>query len=194
MILIDYTAFFPNIICYLTKYFLPEGTDVYTYLACLFFNTKEPTIEQIKEAKKITFKQLFGGVEEKYSHIRYFKNLRGYINEQWEFFRKNNYIETPLFKRRITSTHIQDPSPEKVFNYLLQASEGEIAISRLKEVMLYLKNKKSKCVLYTYDSILIDFHNGDIELLDGIVNIFRWNNRFPLKIYKGESYGNMILI
>lgn len=194
MILIDYTAFFPNIICFLTKYFLPEGTDIYTYLAGLYFQTKEPTPEQIKEAKAITFRQLFGGIEEKYSHIKYFKNLKGYIGEQWEFFQKNKYVETPLFKRKITDKHIIDASPEKVFNYILQASEGEIAISRLKEVLILLMNKKTIPVLYTYDSCLYDFYNPDgYELLDEIYKIMSFNNVFPMKMYDGKSYGELML-
>jgi len=194
MILIDYTAFFPNIICYLTKYFLPEGTDIYTYLAKLYFKIEMPTLEQIKEAKKITFRQLFGGIEEKYSHIKYFKNLSGYINEQWEFFKKNNYVETPLFKRKITTFHIQDPNPEKIFNYILQSVEGEIAISKMKDVFIYLRDKKTMPVLYTYDSILIDFYKPDgYDVIDEIYKIMSFDNMFPMKIYEGNSYGELQL-
>ena len=194
MILIDYTAFFPHIICFLTKYFLPSNTDIYAYLAGLYFQTKEPTPEQIKEAKVITFRQLFGGIEEKYSHIKYFKNLKGYINEQWEFFQKNKYIETPLFKRKITDKHILDANNHKVFNYILQATEGEIAISQLKEVILYLKNRKTIPVLYTYDSVLYDFYNPDgYEVIDEIHKIMSFNNIFPMKMYEGKSYGELMV-
>jgi DNA polymerase I-like protein with 3'-5' exonuclease and polymerase domains len=194
MVLIDYTSFFPHIICWLTKHFLPVGTDIYAYLAGLYFQVKEPTPEQIKEAKTITFRQLFGGIEEKYSHIKYFKNLKGYMDEQWEFFQKNNYIETPLFKRKISSAHIQEPSSHKIFNYILQATEGEIAISRLKEVLIYLKNKRTIPVLYTYDSVLYDFYKPDgYELLDEIYKIMSFDNIFPMKIYDGNSYGELML-
>ena len=192
MIMIDYTAFHPHIICYLTKYFLKEGTDVYNYLAKLYFQVDNPTDEQVKQAKIITFRQLYGGIEDKYAHIKYLSNLKSYIYKQWEFFKLHKYIETPLFKRKITESHIIDPTPHKLFNYILQSVEGEIAISQIKLAMEYLSNKKSKCVLYTYDSILIDFHNNDGESTIGdLGKIISIDNKFPVKIYRGNSYESL---
>ena len=165
MVLIDYNAFHPRIICYLTNYKLDNSVDIYQYLAKLYFQKQIVTVSEIKESKKITFRQLYGGIEDKYSHIKYLSKLKEYVFKQWEFFQSNGYVLTPIFNRRITNKHILEPNPYKLFNYILQAFEGEVAISRLKLVEEFLKNKKTMPVLYTYDSILYDFFkNGDSNL------------------------------
>lgn len=195
MVVVDYTAFHPRIICYLTKYNIPNDKDIYEYLAKLYFNKKEVDDTDIANSKKLTFRQLYGGVEDKYLHIKYLSNLKSYINEQWEFFNNNGYILTPFFKRKITNKHIKEPSPEKVFNYILQAVEGEIAISRIQLVLKFLFGKKTKAVLYTYDAVLYDFHKDDgYDTLNEIRKIMSFDGIFPMKTYIGESYNDVKLV
>lgn len=195
MVLIDYTAFHPRIICQLTNYSIPIETDIYEYLAKLYFNKKVIDETDIANAKQLTFKQFYGGVDEKYSHIKYLSNLKTYISEQWDFFNKNGYIVTPFFQRHITDNHIKDPSPTKIFNYILQAAEGEIAISRIQLVLEYLKNKKTKAILYTYDAVLYDFYKTDgVETLNEIRNIMSFDGLFPMKTYIGTSYQDIKIV
>ena len=189
MVVVDYTTFHPRIICHLTNYNIPLETDIYEYLAKLYFQKKEVDESDIKNAKQLTFKQFFGGVEEEYSHIKYLANLKDFISTQWSFFKNNGYILTPIFKRMITAKHITDPNPPKVFNYILQAVEGELAIPKIKEVLEYLQNKKTKVVMYIYDSILLDFHRDDgYETLEKIRKIMSFDGIFPMKTYVGENY------
>lgn len=197
MVMVDYTAFHPRIICLLTDYKIPIETDIYEYLAKLYFQKKEVDETDISNAKQLTFRQLYGGVEDKYSHIKYLANLKSFIDSKWEFFQKNGYVETPLFKRKITSYHIQDPSPTKLFNYILQASEGEIAIPRIQLVQDHLLSKKAKtkAILYTYDSVLYDFHKDDgLQTLNEIREIMSINGAFPMKTYIGSSYQDIKLV
>jgi len=194
MALVDYSAFHPRIICYLTNYTLDTSIDIYEYLAKLYFQKQNISVDEIKEAKRITFRQLYGGIEDKYSHIKYLSNLKTYVFDKWEFFKSNGYILTPIFNRKITTKHILDPNPYKLFNYILQAFEGELAISRLNLVEEYLKNKKTMPILYTYDSILYDFYIPDgEEVLDEVVKIMSFNSIFPVKSYIGDSYGSLQL-
>lgn len=193
LVLIDYTTFHPRIICRLTKYNIPINVDIYEYLAKLYFQKKDVDETDIKNSKLLTFRQLFGGVEEKYEHIKYLANLKTFIDEQWDFFKKNGYVLTPLFKRKITEKHIQDPNPSKVFNYILQAVEGEISIPKISTVLEYLKDKQTKAVLYTYDAVLYDYHKGDgPEVLDKIRDIMGFGGAFPLKTYSGDTYQDML--
>lgn len=189
IVVIDYTAFHPRIICMLTGYNLSVDTNIYAYLAKLYFQKQMVDDIDIAEAKKLTFRQLYGGVEDKYAHIKYLSNLKIFIDEQWEFFKNNGYILTPIFKRKITDKHILDPNPTKLFNYILQAVEGEIAIPKLQEVQGYLATKKTKAFLYTYDAIVFDFHKDDgLQTLNHIREIMSVNGRFPMKTYIGDSY------
>ena len=195
MVVVDYSAFHPRIICNLTNHPIDGDVDIYEYLAKLYYQKKEVDETDISNAKKLTFRQLYGGLEDKYSHIKYLANLKSYIDAQWEFFKKNNYVETPIFKRKITDSHIKDPNPTKVFNYLLQAVEGEVAIPPLKSVLKYLKNKHTKVMLYTYDAVLYDFHKDDgIETLNNIRQLMSCQGMFPMKTYIGKSYNDVKLV
>jgi DNA polymerase I-like protein with 3'-5' exonuclease and polymerase domains len=195
MVVVDYSAFHPRIICQLTNYSLSSEIDFYEYMAKLYFQKKEVDETDIANAKSLTFRQLFGGVDDKYSHIKYLANLKSYINEQWYFYKANGYVETPLFKRKITDKHIKEPNPSKVFNYLLQAVEGEFAITLLQPILAYLQEKKTKAVLYTYDAVLYDFHKDDgIKTLDHIRHLMSNNGMFPMKTYIGGSYDDVKLV
>jgi hypothetical protein len=195
MVVLDYTSFHPRIVSHLVKYPVPVDVDIYAYLAKLYFHKKEVDETDIKNSKALTFRQFYGGIEDKYLHIKYLSNIKQFTNEQWELFNSRGYVETPFFKRRLTAKHISDPDPPKVFNYLLQGVEGELAIPKIKEVLGYLRDKKTKATLYVYDSILLDFHRDDgYDTLKEIKRIMSFDGRFPMKIYVGETYNDVKLI
>jgi hypothetical protein len=195
LVLIDYSAFHPRIISLLTDYPIPAETDIYEYLARLYFNNPVVDETDIADAKLITFRQLFGGVETKYQHIKYLANLKNFIDYHWGFFNQNKYVETPMLKRKITDKHIKEPKPATVFNYILQAVEGEISIPILGEVNEFLRDKKTKAVLYTYDSILFDYCVEDgVRLMPKIREMMSFGGTFPTKVYVGDNYQDMELV
>ena len=134
---------------------------------------------------------MYGGIDEKWMYIPYFKKAQEYIDHRWKFFKENGYIETPMFNRKIKKCHIEDPSPNKLFNYILQAYETEMAVNTLQSLLEYAKSKKTKPILYTYDSILFDAHKEDkISTLQDIKKIME-GDKFPVKVYVGKNYGDM---
>jgi DNA polymerase I-like protein with 3'-5' exonuclease and polymerase domains len=194
MILIDYSAFHPRIICNIVNFPMGANEDIYKYLGEIYFNRKI-TEYDLEEIKRITMRQLYGGVEEKYEHIKYFRSLKEFIDDNWKCFRENGYVTTPIFRRMITTDHLKDANPAKLFNYILQATETEIALTAINCVNKYLRDKKTKAILYTYDSLLFDFYKADgTVVLNDIINIMMMCNRFPIKVYKGESYDSVIQI
>ena len=189
IVVLDYTAFHPRIISGLVKYDVPITTDIYGYLAKLYFNKKTVDETDIKEAKSITFRQFYGGIEDKYSHIKYLASIKDFMSEQWEYFRSKGYVHTPFFKRLITSKHISDPNPPKVLNYILQAVEGELSIPKVKEVLDYLRGKQTCAVIYTYDSVMFDYYKPEgMNIIKDIQTIMSFEGRFPMKAYMGENY------
>jgi len=195
IVVLDYTAFHPRIIAYLTNYNIPVTTDVYEYLAKLYFQKREVDETDIKNAKTLTFRQVYGGVEDKYSHIKYLSNLKKYIDEQWGRFKSVGYVLTPFLGRQITNKHVLEPSPNKVFNYILQGAEGELSIPKVKTILDYLQGKQTKVMLYIYDAVLLDFHKDDgIETLRKLRNIMSFDGRFPIKVYMGETYHDVKLL
>lgn len=191
VVLIDYSAFHPRIICNLVNFDIPITEDIYKYLGEMYFN-RHITDYDLDEIKSITMRQLYGGVEEKYEHIKYFKNLNEFIGKYWKQFSEDGYIWTPIFHRLITTDHLKDANPNKLFNYILQATETEVSMTAVNAVNGYLKDKKTKAVLYTYDSLLFDFHKEDgQETLSTIMRLMQMGERFPIKVYVGDSYDSV---
>lgn len=194
MVLIDYSAFHPRIICNLVNFSMSIDEDIYKYLGELYFK-RNVTEYDMEEIKSITMRQLYGGVEKKYEHIKYLNNLKEFIDESWGYFNRNGYVLTPVFLRKITKDHLHDANPAKLFNYILQATETETALSAVRCVNKYLRDKKTKAILYTYDSVLFDFYrNDEPKVLGDIIKIMKIGNKFPVKVYTGDSYDSVVQI
>ncbi len=191
LVMLDYSAYHPHIIGKLIKYNFPDNVNIYEYLAKYYFKTEDPSEDQVKRSKTLTFQQLYGTISPEYSKIPYFMKILEYINHRWQFFNDFNYIETPIFKRPITSNHLKDANPNKLFNYILQASETEYSIKSLMEVNSYLKDKQTKPILYTYDSVLYDVYKPEGKKVISTVIDLMENQGFPTKCYFGVNYHDM---
>ena len=195
MVVLDYTTFHPRIVSRLVKYDVPLDIDIYAYLAKLYFHKKDVDETDIKNSKHLTFRQFYGGIEDKYLHIKYLASIKDYIDEQWKFFNAHGYVLTPFFKRKITSKHLVDPDPPKVFNYILQATEGELSIPKVKAVLNYLMPKKTRAVLYTYDAVLYDFYKPEgMQTIQELRQIMSFDGKFPMKLYMGDTYDDVKLV
>lgn len=191
LVMMDYNAFHPRLIAHLSNFQMDASENPYAYLAKHFFNKQAATEEDIAVAKGFTFTQIYGGIDKKWTHIPYFKKVQEYIDHRWKFFESNGYIETPKYGRKIKHCHIQDPTPNKLFNYILQAFETEMAVDTLGELMNYLNDKLTKPVLYTYDSILFDAHKSDKMPIIKKIKTIMEGDKFPVKVYVGKNYGDM---
>lgn len=190
MMMIDYSAFHPHIICELTKFDISNDVDFYSYMAKLCFKKNIIDDDDIKKAKELSFRQLYGGVEEGYSHIKFFHNLKSFIDSHWKEYQQKGYTTTPFFGRKIKN--VVEPNPSKIFNYILQATETEISVPILGKINSYLRDKNSKAVLYTYDSVLFDINFNEMDVIKPeIISIMKDNNRFPIKCYVGKSYNDL---
>jgi hypothetical protein len=183
----DFTAFHPHLIATLINYDLDPEVDIYAYLSKFYKVTP-------KESKVLTFRQLYGGVESKYSDIPYFKKWKRYVDQRYEFFKSHGYVETPIYNRPITKLAMgSDANPSKIGSYILQAMETEVALNTASRVLEFLRDgKKSKLVLYTYDSMLFDFHRDDgLQALQEIKKIMINGGKYPIKIKVGNTYKNL---
>lgn len=194
LILIDYSAYHPHIIAKLVNYEFPDGVNIYEFLGKCYFKKDILTDEEIKKSKNLTFQQFYGTISDEYVDFPYFKKIKEYINHRWSYFSKYNYIETPIYNRRITSNHLKDPNPNKLFNYILQASETEYSMQSLVDLNNFLKNKNTKPILYTYDSMLFDVDKRDGKAVILEIKKIMEKNGFPTKCYYGVNYNDMKLI
>jgi len=92
--------------------------------------------------------------------------------------------------RKLSKTNLRDMNANKLFNYLLQATETELNMMILSKVVDFLEDKQSKMVLYTYDSYLLDIHPDELSVLNDL-KILIDGNGFPTKIEIGDRYSEM---
>ena len=78
-------------------------------------------------------------------------------------------------------------NPAKLMNYLMQSLETSRNILILKEVLRFLKDKKTKVVLYTYDSVLFDFSKEEKNILDDLENVLSEDGKYPVKFKFSEN-------
>ena len=178
---IDYDAYHPRIIGKLIDYELPK-TSVHQWLADQYGVPYD-------ESKGITFQLLYGGIPEEFDEIPYYKGVREFIEKLWSKSSKVGYLQTQ--HRRIPLSSIEGLNPQKLFNYLLQATETELNMGIMKKVVEFIKQTKIELTLYTYDSFLfsypLDTPKEDAKKLKEIIESFG----FPIKADWGTDYGKL---
>lgn len=174
---IDITAYHPSIAASLISFDFSTD-DIHSAFASMYNVDRE-------KAKELTFKQLYGGVFKQYRDIEFFKRISDYINQRWEEFNKIGYVECPISHYRFYNDELENMNPQKLFNYMLQNYETSQNILILWDILSILAGKKSKLVLYTYDSFLVDIDESEEKVLEDVENVFK---KYKLNIKNKEGY------
>ena len=177
----DYNAYHPRLIGKLIKFHMPEG-NVHEWLA-------EQYGCDVSEGKGITFRLLYGGIDDDFRQIPYLNAVADYIDELWIETQKRGFLQTP--HREIPLSWIEQPNPQKVFNYLLQAVETEMNVDKMRRVLNWIEGSEIRFCLYTYDSFLFDVPTDvDKSLIKGLKEIIE-DGGFPIKANWGLDYGKL---
>jgi len=177
----DYNAYHPRLIGKLIKFDMPEG-NVHEWLA-------EQYGCDVNEGKGITFRLLYGGIDDDFRQIPYLNSVADYIDNLWIETQRNGFLQTP--HRQIPLSWIEQPNPQKVFNYLLQAVETEMNVDKMKRILDYIRGSEISFCLYTYDSFLFDVPvDVDKEMIRGLKEIIE-DGGFPIKASWGLDYGKL---
>tara|TARA_R110001592_G_scaffold49105_4_gene153544 strand:- start:1758 stop:2651 length:894 start_codon:yes stop_codon:yes gene_type:complete len=139
------------------------------------------------KAKEITFKQLYGGVFDEYKDLEFFRKVTEYVNVLWKEFNEAGEIKVPISEWRIKKEEVSEMTPQKLLNYLLQGLETAMNVRILWDVIKILRGKKTKIVLYTYDSFLLDFSKDEKELYQLILDVFK-KYKLKTKMSYGDNY------
>ena len=103
-----------------------------------------------------------------------------------------DYIESPISGRRLVMANYQDINVYTLFNYFIQMYETESNVIVLTKMHELLKDKETKPVLYTYDSILFEVKNQELDyLLETVIPQSIDLDKFPIKVKQGMSYKNL---
>ena len=159
-------------------------------LAKLYFEKDEITDEEYSEAKQINFHAIYGKIPEKYAFLEVFDKIQKYINSLWVKYEGLGVVHNPISEKPFTE-ELKDMNPQKLMNYMMQSLETSRNILILKEVLRYLKDKKTKVVLYTYDSLLFDFSKEDgKKTLEELKIILESDKKYPVKF----KYSNNLVL
>jgi hypothetical protein len=183
----DYESYHIRIIGKMVGYVFPEGETAHEHLAKYYGVTTE-------ESKALSFKYLYGGLDDFAKGIPFFQKVDEYIKSVYQKFVISGRLTTPLYKREIPFQRIEGSTEQKVFNYLLQALETEINYKKIEEVLKYLDGRVSKIILYTYDAFLIDVHSGERDTILKDLKYILERGGFPIRAYEGSNYDNLVVI
>ena len=163
---------------------IPQNQSIHEYLGKQYFNKEELTPEEYQEAKKITFRQMYNGVEEEYLYIEFFEDVYHTVRAMWTTYTNNGFLELPNGRKLIQ----ENANPQKLFNYYIQCLETVNNVKKLSKLKDYLKDKQSKVLLVVYDSILIDYAVSDGKgTLSHIKDILE-EDGYKVKAKKGDNY------
>ena len=158
-----------------------SSDSAHEQLAKQYFNKQEITDEEYNQAKQINFHAIYGKIPEKYAFLDVFEKIQGFIEDLWTEYETNGRVLAPISNKPFTKA-LKDMNPQKLMNYIMQSLETSRNILILKDVLKYLKDKKTKLVLYTYDALLFDFYKEDgKETLEKLQEILESDGKYPIK-------------
>jgi hypothetical protein len=176
---IDINAYHPTLASHLVNYDFKD-LNPYEYLA-------DKTKLSIPESKEKMFEVLYGGKFEGLEGLEFFDKLKIYIELLWEDYKKDGFIEEKISGYKFYKNKLDKMNPYKLFNYLLQCKETSQNVVIMKKILTLLKNKKSKLILYVYDSFCFDMDENEKDLIEEIIKIFS-NYNLKVKTKMGVSY------
>lgn len=180
----DFDAYHLRLIAKLINYEF-SSESIHETLGKHYFQKNDLTEDEYKKSKEITFKQLYGGIEDQYKDIEFFSLLNSFIEQEWKKYNKFGAAVLPT-GRKIKKT--EGMNKLRVFNYIVQNMETKHNVSRIVQLRKELENKKSQLVLITYDSFLFDFCLEDgKQTLENIKNILQ-EDGFIVKHKHGKNY------
>jgi hypothetical protein len=174
---LDISAYHPSIIGRLLAYDF-NTNDVHQFFANLYQTS-------YKEAKEITFQQLYGGIFKEYENLEFFQKVKQFIDNNWKEFNNTGKITVPISGYCFEKNKLENMNPQKLFNYMLQNIETAINTYILLDIHKLLRGKKTKIVLYCYDSFLFELGEGEEHIENDIRKIF---DKYELNTK--TSYGN----
>lgn len=183
----DYESYHIRLIAGLIGFKLPTDISAHQYFANIYGTDYET-------AKGITFRYLYGGLDDEARKIPFFQKVDEYIQSVHRGFVISGRLTTPLLKREIHFARIEGATEQKVFNYLLQALETEVNYMKIGQLLDKLGDKMSKPILYTYDALLFDVHPVERDEIIRIVKEVMEGGGFPVRVYEGTNYNQLEVI
>lgn len=132
------------------------------------------------------FRNIYGGIQPKWESNPFLSKIKEYVEVDWFFFQQTQYTESPI--RMFDKFEKDIDNPYKLFNYKIMGWETFDNVKRILVIQSILSNFKSKLVLYTYDSFLIDYAFEDGKSL---LYAIEYALELPFRVKRGKNYSNL---
>ncbi len=181
----DFDAYHLRLIADKIGYDFPQGS-VHQHMA-KFYNVG------YEEAKALSFQYLYGYIPQEVVQMNpYFSKVHDYIKDLWNEYKSREFIVSDIYSRRIYKKNLNDMNANKLFNYTIQLMETENNMRVLTKLIPEIQNHKSKLILYSYDSFLLDFNMEDgLDYLVKVKKILEQDGKYPVKVSWGLNYHEM---
>jgi hypothetical protein len=176
---LDIGAYHPTLLAKLVDYDFGD-VDIYSHFSQIYGLDRQ-------EAKILTLQQLYGGILPQYEDLEFFKKVKVYVEDLWEVFNNSGQVIVPISGYCFKKDKLENMNPQKLLSYFIQNLETAYNVNILWEVFKILKDKKTKLVLYTFDSFLFDWSDDEREVLIDVQNIFK-KHKLNIKVAHGTSY------
>ena len=183
----DYSSYHIRILAYHIGYSF-DDEDIHAHLARYYFDTKDITRAQYEESKGLTFKLLYtDSVTEEIKDIPFFAKVKEFKDNLWNLYKKQGYVESFLSKRPLRGI----TSKTQVLPFILQNYETERNILVLNDIFKYLCDKRTKLVLYNYDSFLFDYSKEDGKQALCDIQMILEQDGYKTSCKYGQNYQEM---
>ena len=181
----DFDAYHLRLIADKIGYDLPKGS-VHEHMAKFYGVDYE-------EAKGLSFQYLYGFIPQDVIQINpYFSKVHDYIESLWKDYNLKEFIVSDIYNRHLHKKNLSDMNANKLFNYTIQLMETENNMRALTKLIPEIKDYKSKLILYSYDSFLLDFNMEDgLDYLKKVKGILEQDGKYPVKVSWGLNYHEM---
>ena len=181
----DFDAYHLRLIADKIGYEFPEGS-VHEHMAKFYGVGYE-------EAKTLSFQYLYGFIPQDVVQMNpYFSKVHDYIEELWKEYNSKEFIVSDIYNRQLHKKNLRDITANKLFNYTIQLMETENNMKALTRLIPEVKDYKSKLILYSYDSFLLDFNMEDgLDYLKKVKGILEQDGKYPVKVSWGLNYHEM---
>lgn len=181
----DFDAYHLRLIADKIGYEFPEGS-VHEHMAKFYGVGYE-------EAKTLSFQYLYGFIPQDVVQMNpYFGKVHDYIEELWKEYNSKEFIVSDIYNRQLHKKNLRDITANKLFNYTIQLMETENNMKALTRLIPEVKDYKSKLILYSYDSFLLDFNMEDgLDYLKKVKQILEQDGKYPVKVSWGLNYHEM---
>jgi hypothetical protein len=176
----DFNGYHPRLLGDIVGYKFDNNTNVYEQIAKIL-NTSD-----IPKVKETTFQNLYGGIRHELQGKPFFKSVHIFTDDLWDTIQHQGWF-TPPSGKTFRLKDIDNPNPQKVLNYYIQNFETSQNVEQLYSLFNDFRPLKSRIVLYTYDSILVDVSREETERIQQIITKLQ----YPVRVKIGNNYNEL---